>query len=65
MQWTSNDRYESMKALLRLSSKKSNTMFIVCLYVCVFVGMYLSNLSPLERLEYVAVFLLALSWSLS
>ena len=40
-------------------------MFIVCLYVCVFVGMYLSNSSPLERLEYLAAFLLALSWSLS
>ena len=31
-------------------------MFIVCLYVCVFVGMYLSNLSPLEGLEYLAAF---------
>ena len=56
MQWTSNSIYESMKTLLRLPSKKSNTMFIVCLYVCVFVGMYLSNLSPLEGLEYLAAF---------
>ena len=40
MQWTSNDIYESMKTLLRLSSKKKQYnvyRLFVCMCVCGYV----------------------------